>query len=181
MHMLRSLAVCGIVVMLVLVGGGSAAAHSGAPLKTVAVRIGPYPLLVHYYSEPRGGQALVLGIEPDSGAIAPSSYRITAIPGATTNATAVDGRVVPGVDHGGIDGQVNLPVSGQWLLEIQVEGPLGTSYGETPLLASAPPALPEWIGWIFGLTPAALISWFIRWQVRRDRRPATLVGAAAQN
>lgn len=179
MRMLRTLAVCGIVVMLVLVGGGAAAAHSGAPLKTAKVRIGPYPLLVHYYSEPRGGQALVFGIEPDSGAIAPDSYTITAIPGATTNATAVEGSVSAGIEHGGIDGQVNLPVSGQWLLEIQVDGPLGSSYGEAPLLASAPPALPEWIGWIFGLTPAAVICGFIWWQVRRDRRPASIGGAAA--
>ena len=172
MHMFRTLAVCGIVVLLALVGGGAAAAHSGAPLKTIAVRIGPYPLLVHYYSEPRGGQTLIFGIEPDGGAIAPGSYRVTAIPGATTNATAVDGSVVAGVDHPGIDGQVNLPVSGQWLLEIQVEGPLGASYGEAPLLASAPPAIPEWFGWLVGLTPVALIAGFIRWQVRQERRPA---------
>ncbi len=156
-------------------GSGQAAAHSGDPLKTIAVRVGAYPMLVHYYNDPRGGEALVFGIEPQAGAAAPSSYRIVAIPGATTNATAVNASVTTAVDHAGIDGTVNLPVSGQWLLEIQVDGPLGSSYAEAPLLASAPPAIPEWAGWIVGFLPAAALGGFIMMQLRRARAAPPLI------
>jgi hypothetical protein len=164
-----------IVLALFALGGGQAAAHSSAPLKTLAVRIGAYPLLVHYYNDPRGGQALVFGIEPQAGTTPPSSYHIVAIPGATTNATAVNASVTTAIDHAGIDGTVNLPVSGQWLLEIQVDGPLGPSNGEAPLLASAPPAIPEWVGWLIGFLPVVVLLGFIMVQLRRARAAPPLL------
>ncbi len=170
-----TLTLYGIVLALLALGTRPVAAHSGESLKTVAVRVGQYPVLVHYYNDPRGGDALIFGIEPQAGSSAPSSYQIVAIPGATTNATAVNATLTAAIDHAGIDGTVNLPVSGQWLLEIQVDGPLGPSYTEVPMLASAPPAIPEWVGWIFGSLPAVALLGFIMIQLRRARSAPPLV------
>ena len=174
-RLFSTLAVYGIVMALIVLGSGQASAHSAAPLQTLRERIGPYLVLVHYYSDPRGGQDLVFAIEPQAGGAAPATYHVVAIPGATTNATAINATILPAVDHAGIDGTVTLPVSGQWLLEIQVDGPLGSSYNEVPLLASAPPAIPEWLGWLVGAAPVATLFGFLLMQLRRARSGKPLI------
>jgi hypothetical protein len=152
-----------------LLAASPARAHEGEPLRTVQLRVGAYPLVVSYYNEARGGQALQFTIEPAPGAAAPTSYEVTAEPGTTTNAVPVRAAVAPDADlPGGVSGEVSLPVSGQWTLHIKVDGPLGASYGDAPLLASAPPAIPEWLGWLVGLAPL----WAIGAAVALRLRPA---------
>lgn len=154
MSTFRFLVVCGTLCGLLLLNVGGVAAHTGEPLRTVEKRIGPYPIEIAYYSEPRGGQALIFSVEPTAAVPTNLRYMVTAIPGTTVDAVPVRAQVQPTADHpGGVEGSVNLPVSGQWLLQIEIVGPHGLSSEDVPVLAGAPPALPEWLGWLIGLTP----------------------------
>ena len=154
-----------------LAGAGRAEAHDFPPLKSLNIRIGPYPVTVNYYGEPRGGQALSFSIVPEIGESFPTSYKVTAIPGTLVEAVPVKALLAPDYDHpNSIQGTVNLPVSGQWLLYVEVEGPLGPSFEDVPILAGAPPAIPEWLGWMIGLIPAWSLIGFILWQAQQARR-----------
>lgn len=164
----RFLIVCGTLFALLLLATQPAAAHSGAPLRTVDARIGPYPMRIAYYTEPRGGQALVFSIEPLRETSSTLRYTVTAIPGTTVDAVPVRARLQTTPDHlNGVDGSVNLPVSGQWLLNIEVVGPQGLSSEDVPVLAGAPPAIPQWLGWLVGLTPIWAMTLVVLWQARR--------------
>jgi len=153
MRHFRWVLICGTLITLVLFGG-VASAHGTEPLKTLKVRIGQYPMIVNYYTDPRGGQALVFSLEPEITPSGPLRYEVTAIPGTTVDAVPVKAALAPDPDHpNGVQGTVNLPVSGQWLLNVVIVGPYGTTYDDVPVLAAAPPALPEWVGWMIGLIP----------------------------
>jgi hypothetical protein len=146
------------------------AAHEGTPVRSVSVRVGPYPLMVHYYNAPRGGGALAFSIEPQDGQAVPQRYTVTAVPGTTVNAVPVNAVLAQDPAHeGGVDGSVSLPVSGQWLLNIEVDGPLGTSYEDVPVLAGPPPAIPEWLGWMIGLMPCFAMGAWLFSELRRSR------------
>jgi hypothetical protein len=137
-----------------LATGGYAHAQGSDPLRTFSAQLGPYPVVVEYYNAPSGGQALSFRVVPKNRAAAPSSYTVTAVPDTTLDATPVKATLAPDMDaSGAVRGTVNLPVSGQWLLLIDADGPLGRGGGNAPVLASAPPAIPLWLGWLIGLTP----------------------------
>ena len=153
-HLLRWASLCAILAVLLGAGTNLAAAHDSAPLKTIKVRIGRYPMIVSYYSEPLGGQALLFSVEPEQPLEGEVRYEVTAVPGTLVDAVPVKAQMEPSPDHlGGAHGRVNLPVSGQWLLSVVVDGPLGVSYEDVPVLAGAPPAIPQWLGWTIGLVP----------------------------
>ncbi|HMA34563.1 MAG TPA: hypothetical protein VKY74_08785 [Chloroflexia bacterium] len=175
MYKWQWLSVMALLIMagLVLGAPGPALAASGTPLKSFKVQMGPYPVTVNYYTEPKGGQALVFNIVPDQPVGGPMTYQVTAIPGTMVNAVPVKAvlQEEPG-NPGGIAGRVNLPISGQWLLRLDSEGPAGPGFGDVPVLASAPPAMPEWLGWAIGLIPVWAILGFVLAQARRAGRPA---------
>ncbi len=173
MRIFRLATVCGILLALILASAGRAAAQTSAPIKTIEVRIGPYPMIVSYYSAAQGGKPLLFSIAPQSGQPSALSYEVTAIPGTTVNAVPVQARLEPDPAHpGGVRGAVNLPVSGQWLLTVDIKGPNGLGNADVPILAGAPPAIPEWLGWMIGLLPAWLLISFVIWQLRRSRAGA---------
>jgi hypothetical protein len=170
MRIFRFLIVCGTLCALLL-AAAPAEAHTGAALRTVETRIGPYPMRIAYYNEPRGGQALAFSIEPLTDAPSNLRYTVTAIPGTTVDAVPVKARLASAADHrNGVEGSVNLPVSGQWLLTIEVVGPQGLSSEDVPVLAGAPPAIPQWLGWLIGLTPVWAMLVFVIVQARRATR-----------
>ena len=88
MRIFRLLAVCGILFALVA-SAASAMAQASAPIKTIDVRVGPYPMRVSYYSEAQGGKPLLFGIAPQEALGSPLEYRVTAVPGTTVNAVPV--------------------------------------------------------------------------------------------
>lgn len=168
MSTFRLLIVCGTLCGLLLLNVGWVSAHTGEPLRTVEKRIGMYPMQIAYYSQPRGGQALIFSVEPTAAITNNLRYTITAIPGTTVDAVPVRARLQTTPDHpGGVEGSVNLPVSGQWLLQIEVVGPYGQSSEDVPVLAGAPPTLPEWLGWLIGLTPVWAMLALVMIQARR--------------
>lgn len=167
----RYFAACAILFGLALAGAGRVAAQERAPLKTIDVRIGPYAMTVSYYSEAAGGRPLLFGIAPREAPAGTMHYQVTAVPGTLVNAVPVKATLSPDPDHaGGVRGTVNLPVSGQWMLSIDVDGPLGSSFEDVPVLAAAPPALPQWLGWAIGLLPIWAIVGFVLAQALRGRR-----------
>ena len=166
----RTLLVCGILFGLLMAGTGGAAAQENAPLKTIDVRIGPYPMRVSYYSEVQGGQPLSFGIAPQEGLAGAFQYDVVAVPGTTVNAVPVKAQLTPDPNRpGAVRGTVNLPVSGQWMLTVDITGPSGRGDADVPILAGAPPAMPEWLGWMIGLLPAWLIIGFV---IRQALRPS---------
>lgn len=175
MRCFRFLIVCGTLCALLL-NIASVSAHTDEPLRTVESRIGPYPMVIAYYSEPRGGQALVFSVEPTTNVPSDLRYTVTAIPGTTVDAVPVRARLLTTPDHpGGVEGSVHLPVSGQWLLQIEIAGPYGLSSEDVPVLAGAPPAIPQWLGWLIGLTPV----WAMLTVVALGTRRASGTGRAA--
>ena len=169
MRIFRLLAVCGILFALAIASIGSAMAQESAPIKTIDVLIGPYPMKVSYYSEAQGGKPLIFAIAPQEALTGPIEYQVMAVPGTTVNAVPVKARLT--ADSGrpsAVHGSVNLPVSGQWMLTVNVIGPKGRGDADVPVLAGAPPAMPEWLGWLIGLLPAWLIIGLVIWQARRS-------------
>jgi hypothetical protein len=156
--------------LMLLMGGRAADAHDG-PLKTIHGRVGPYPVAISYFGEPTGGFDLAFTIAPDASLGLPPgaiTYAVVAVPGTTTNAVPVAARLEADPDNpAGVAGAVNLPVSGDWYLHIEMDGPLGHFDHDAPILAGAPPAIPEWAGWLVGLVPVAVALGFIGAQARR--------------
>jgi hypothetical protein len=170
MHTLRSIAVCGILLALVLGAAGHATAQQPAPLKSIDVRVGPYPVVVSYYSEAQGGRPLIFSIAPKAAQAGELHYRVTAVPGTLVNAVPVKATLSPDPEHaGGVRGTVNLPVSGQWMLTVEIDGPLGSRSEDVPVVAATPPALPEWLGWAIGLLPVWAIIGFVLAQALRGK------------
>ena len=145
----------------------SAQAHGVEPLRTVEVQIGPYPVEVAYYNDPRGGGTLDFSLELKEHFEGEMAFTVIAVPGPTTDATPVKATLEPAAHQGGVDGRVRLPVSGQWLLDISATGHLGPGLGNAPVLAGTPPTIPFWLGWIVGLTPVGLLFGFIFIRVAR--------------
>jgi hypothetical protein len=169
MRNVRFWIICGILISMLLVG--SASAHDTAPLRTINIRVGQYPLVVNYYNVPSAGQALEFTLQPEAALAAGLTYHVTAVPGMTVNAVPVKAVVQPDPDRPQyVSGRVNLPVTGQWLLNIEVNGPRGKSFEDVPILVGPPPVIPESLGWLIGLLPVWGILGFVGWQVRRGAR-----------
>ena len=117
---------------------------------------------VRYFGEPVGSRELPFEIVPVDENQAPTRYQVLAVPGPSTNAVPVRARMAPAAGHAGASGVVNLPVSGRWLLNIEVDGPLGPAGGDAPILAALPAAaMPEWLAWLIGLLPVWAMLVFV--------------------
>jgi hypothetical protein len=150
-----------------LVNTEAASAHAGNPLRAVSIQAGRYPIEIRYYTEPRAGHILEFTIVPQLPITTSMRYKVSAVPGTFVDAVPVKAALEPDLDNPtGIAGRVNLPVQGQWLLSIEVEGPLGPAWGDAPILAQAPPAIPEWVGWLIGLLPFWAMLLFIGTRLR---------------
>lgn len=146
---------------------GRVTAHGGEPLHTVTIQAGRYPIQIRYYTEARAGHILEFTIVPQIPITTALRYKVNAVPGTFVDAVPVTATLAPDLDNpSGIAGRVNLPVPGQWLLSIEVQGPFGPAWGDAPILAEAPPAIPEWAGWLIGLLPVWAMLLVIGVQLR---------------
>src|SRR5262249_9650424 len=117
---------------------------------------------VRFYAGPVGGRELSFELVPNDNLPAPTRYAVTAIPGPGTDAVPVRARMAAAIDHAGQTGLVNLPVSGRWLLEIGVDGPLGAAGGDAPVVAApTAAAMPEWLAWGIGTLPLWWLLTFV--------------------
>jgi hypothetical protein len=150
----------------------AATTHGSQPARVVQVDAGPYPLRVSLYTDPaRAGFAVPFAIAPvgQSGGL---TFAVTSQPGRGVPATPISDPVTAdqGVP-GGVQGAAEVPVQGRWSLAIGVDGPRGHADTEVQFQAAAPPAIPDWLGWVIGFIPFYGLIGFLVLQ-RPRRRPA---------
>jgi hypothetical protein len=184
MHLLaqRLLLAVGLIALaglLVEIGLSIAATmHGSQPARVVRVDAGPYPLQVSLYTDPaRAGFAVPFAIAP-IGQPGGLTFAVTSQPGPGVSATPVsDGLSADQAVPGGVQGAAEVPVQGNWSLAIAVDGPRGPAQAAVPFPAKAPPAIPNWLGWLIGFVPFyVLISFLV---VQRPRRTLASVPARA--
>ena len=69
---------------------------------------------------------------------------------------------------GGVQGNAEITVQGTWALDIVVTGSAGRGETSVPITATAPPALPTWLGWVIGFIP--LYGLFVFLLLQRGRK-----------
>jgi hypothetical protein len=150
-------------------------AAGSSPLATQTARIGPYRLLLSFYSLPRTGQQLNMTIQSATSGESLRFSQAVLNPAHGTDATPVSIALSPDGDTpDAYDVNVTPPVRGAWLLHLTVSGPAGSFAGDIPMNVLSPPVMPTWLGWLIGLSPVSLLLTFIwmqvRWRnARRDR------------
>ncbi len=162
-HSLSPIVLCLLLVLpvITLTAGGA------SPLATQNALVGPYNLLLSFYSLPRAGQELSMTIEPSTHDVSLQFSQAELNPAKDTDGNPVKVAIVPGSESPGVyDVHVTPPVRGIWLLHLQVAGSSGTVFGDIPINVDGPPAIPTWLGWLIGLLPLPLLITFIWFQVR---------------
>lgn len=145
---------------------GVLTAGGASPLLTQNARIGPYSLLLNYYSLPRAGQALSMMVQSEKQGERLQFTQAVLSPAKGTDANTVRVQLRPDGDTpGGMYVDVTPPIRGAWLLHISVEGSAGTISGNIPVVVEGPPEIPTWLGWLIGLLPLPLLITFIWLQV----------------
>jgi hypothetical protein len=168
----RLLLVIGVVALLVLLAemGLSFAAtqHGSAPVRVMHVKAGPYPLTVSLYTYPaNAGFALPFAIAPQQ--TLPLTFDATTVPGKGVDATPVHASLSPDANvRNGVQGTAEITVQGLWLLQVSVDGPAGHGTVAIPIEATAPPAIPQWLGWTIGFVPLSGLLVFLL--VQRGRK-----------
>ena len=149
----------GAIAMAFLIGAIIASAlattHGSAPARIDTVNAGPYQLKVSLYDYPaNAGFALPFAIAPLGPQHGPLTYSVSSIPSQGVHATPVRDLFSPNPNTpGGIQGNAEITVHGQWNLHITVAGPAGQGAVDVPVTATALPAIPTWLGWLLGLIP----------------------------
>lgn len=174
-RLLLAVGLIALAALLVEIGLSVAATtHGSQPARVVQVDAGPYPLRVSLYTDPaRAGFAVPFAIAP-VGQPGGLTFAVTSEPGRDVPATPVKDGVTPdpGVP-GGVQGAAEVPVQGSWLLAIAVDGPRGPADTAVPFQATAPPVIPEWLGWLIGFIPFyGLIGFLMVQRPRREPVPA---------
>ena len=169
MYSVKNLAI--IPLLLFLVAALTAAGSS--PLATQDAQVGPYRLLLSFYSLPRVGQELNMTIQSKIPGQQVQFSRVVLNPAPGTDANAVRVGITPDADNPEIyDVNVTPSVRGLWLLHLSVMGSSGSITGDIPIDVAGPPAIPIWLGWLIGMLPLPLLIAFIWLQVnwRKARR-----------
>jgi hypothetical protein len=169
-RLLLAVGLVALAALLIEIGLSVAATiPSSQPARVAQVNAGPYPLRVSLYTDPaRAGFAVPFVIAPTD-ATSGLTFAVTSQPGREVAATPVDDGVSadPGVP-GGARGAAEVPVQGAWSLDIAVDGPRGPGEVAVPFQATAPPAIPDWLGWLIGFTPFyGLIGFLVLQRPRR--------------
>jgi hypothetical protein len=138
-----------------------------SPLETQTAQIGPYRLLLSFYSLPRAGQQLNMTIESKTPGAGLRFSQVMLNPASSTDAISIRVTLSPDSDTPGVyDVHITPSVRGQWLLHLTVSGTAGSFTGDIPLVVQGPPVIPTWLGWLLGLTPLPLIVIFFWSQVK---------------
>jgi hypothetical protein len=169
---------CGVLVLLV-VGGEilysiAATTHGSTPARVVQVQAGPYPLTVSLYTYPaHASYALPFAIAPRQTSGRILTYEVSSIPDPS-DVPATPVRASFGPDPhvpGGIQGDAEITVQGKWILDIVVTGSAGRGETFVTIIATAPPAIPAWLGWTIGYIPLYGLLVFLLWQRGYKARP----------
>ena len=141
-------------------------AAGASPLQTQNVQVGPYPLLLSFYSLPRAGQELSMTIEAGNTSAPVSFSQATLRPAPGTDANTINVQMQPSSDDAHVyTVSVNPPIRGKWLLHFTVTGGSGATVANIPLDVQGPPVIPTWLGWLIGLIPLPILIGFIWVQV----------------
>lgn len=149
------------VIALLAVGGEiiysvAATTHGSTPARVVQVQAGPYPLTVSLYTYPaHASYALPFAIAPRQPTSGVLTYNVTSVPDQSdVPATPVRASLGPDPKvRNGIQGDAEITVQGTWYLDIVVTGRAGQGEVLVPIVATAPPAIPTWLGWVIGGIP----------------------------
>jgi hypothetical protein len=80
--------------------------------------------------------------------------------------------------HNGVQGAAEITVQGTWTLDILVTGSAGQGEVSIPITATAPPAIPTWLGWVIGGIPLYGLLVFLFSQRGRKARQEQPAGVA---
>jgi hypothetical protein len=175
---------CGVLVLLV-VGGEiiysiAATTHGSTPARVVQVQAGPYPLTVSLYTYPaHASYALPFAIAPQQPTSGTLTYTVTSIPDPSdVPATPVRASLNPDSNvRNGVQGAAEITVQGKWALDILVTGSAGRGEAVVPITATAPPAIPTWLGWAIGGIPLyGLLVFLLTQRGRKARKEGSVHG-----
>ena len=167
------------VIVLFAVGGEiiysvAATTHGSTPARVVQVQAGPYPLTVSLYTYPaHASYALPFAIAPQQSIRGALTYNVTSIPD-TSDVPATPVRASLSADPNvpnSVQGAAEITVQGKWALDIIVTGSAGQGEASVPITATAPPAIPTWLGWGIGGIPLYGLLVFLLMQRVRKARP----------
>ena len=128
--------------------------HGNTPVKVVHVNAGPYALTVNLYKYPaNAGFALPFSIVPEQSAHEKLNINVSSVPTGNIPATQIHSSFSQDTNTGVIQGDAEITVQGPWVLNISVSGPAGQGMANVPITATAPPAIPDWLGWLIGFIP----------------------------
>ncbi|GCE15129.1 hypothetical protein [Tengunoibacter tsumagoiensis] len=137
---------------------------TGTPAKIVQVEAGPYPLTIGFSKYPgNAGYTLPFSIASTRSL----TYHAETIPGSGLAAQTVQASISPNTGKQ-VQGDAEITVRGLWHLHIIVDGPQGRGSVEVPLSVTAPPAIPEWMGWVIGFIPIICLFIFLFMQQGSD-------------
>ncbi len=175
------LLVVGVIALLaVLVDLGisiAATTHGDTPVRVEHITAGPYPLTLSLYKDPaNAGYALPFAIAAQTRS--PLTYNVTSVPAHGIHATSVRAGLTPD-GHNGVNGAAEIPVEGKWTLHVIVDGAAGHGEADVLIMATAPPAIPLWLGWLIGLIPIYGLFAFLLSQRGRKKTPVETEDAEA--
>jgi hypothetical protein len=174
------------VIMLLAVGGeiiySIAATTPGSnPARVVQVQAGPYPLTVSLYTYPaHASYALPFAIAPQRSIPGTLTYDVSSIPDPSdVPATPVRASLSPDSNvPNRVQGDAEITVQGKWALDIVVTGSAGRGETFVPIIATAPPAIPTWLGWGIGFIPLyGLLVFLLMQRGRKARQEQRAVAA----
>jgi len=167
----------GVLALLAVVGeiiySIAATTHGSTPARVVQVQAGPYPLTVSLYTYPaHASYALPFAIAPHRSINGALTYDVTSIPDESdAPATPVRASLSPDPNvRNGVQGDAEITVQGLWSLVIVVTGSAGQGEVSVPIIATAPPAIPTWLGWVIGFIPLYGLFVFLLSQRGRKAR-----------
>jgi hypothetical protein len=172
----RILLIIGVLALLTLiielVLSIAATTHGNTPKRVEHVMAGPYALTVNLYTYPaNAGFALPFSIQAQSAQ--PLTYSVFSVPMGDLHATPVRASFGADAQHpGSIQGDAEITVRGPWVLRITINGSSGSGTVDVPIEATAPPAIPNWLGWFIGSIPLIILLLFLVLQGRgRKNKP----------
>ncbi len=178
----KALLVLGVIALIFLlteiVTVVAATQHGSTPARVDQVTAGPYHFTVSLYNNPaRAGLALPFAIAPDDAVRGSWTYQVTSVPVGTVlpnGQTLVDGKwaatpvrdAVSPDPHvpGGVQGEAEITVRGQWNIQVVVQGPLGQQIFAVAVEATTIPPISPIVAWTFGFLPVCGIILFLLMQ-----------------
>ena len=130
------------------------------------VNAGAYPLTVNLYKDPaNAGFAMPFSITTEQ--VGGLSFVVSSIPDRGVDATPIRAGLT--TLSNGVQGAVEITVRGGLEFAGSGDGPAGQGIATIPIVATAPPAIPQWLGWLVGFIPLYGLVLFLLMQRNRKR------------